>query len=112
MGDEDEVPVELKLGNGLFYVGIVDHDDLTIELSALLYLGAESTSEDEQEVPAISQKIAEHAPDDIIVETTVSVGTDIWAAMTLESSDLKYNFEHLSTTHCARWMRYSSYCIP
>jgi len=89
VGDEDEVPVALKLRNGLFYVGIVDHDDLTIELSALLYLGAESTSEDEEQIPAIAQEIAERAPDDIIVETMVSNGTDIWAAITLEEADLE-----------------------
>jgi SpoVK/Ycf46/Vps4 family AAA+-type ATPase len=89
VGEENIVPIELKLGSGLFYVGIIDHDDLTIELSALLYLGDESTSEDEEQIPAIAQETAERAPDDIIVETMVSNGTDIWAAITLEEADLE-----------------------
>lgn len=89
VGDEDQVPVELKLGNGLFYIGITDYDDLTIELSALLYLGAESTAEDDKKIPAIAQEITERAPEEIAVETTVSVGTDIWAAISLEDTDLE-----------------------
>lgn len=89
VGYEDQVPIELRLANGLFYLGIVDPDDLTMELSALLYLGAESTPEDNQKMPAIAQEIAERAPDDIVVETTVSVGTDVWAAISLEDVDLR-----------------------
>lgn len=88
VGDEDEVPVELKLGNGLFYVGITDHDAPTVELSALLYLGAESTSREEDQISEIADKIAERAPEDIEVETLMSVGTDVWAAISLDDTDL------------------------
>lgn len=87
VGPQDEVPVELKLGKGLFYVGILDDGVPVIELSALLYLGAESTSREEDQISEIAEKITASAPEDVVVETSISTGTDVWAALLLGDDD-------------------------
>lgn len=89
VGDEDNVPVELRLGSGLFYVGIKNYHDLDVELSALLYLGAESTPQQEDQIEDVAESLAERAPDDVTVETNVSNGTDVWAAISLSEDDFE-----------------------
>ena len=88
VGDPSSVPVELSLSNGLFYVGVLDPEELEIEVSALLYLGAESTGDEESRIGDIAEEISSNAPDDITVETIISDGTDIWAAIVLVEEDL------------------------
>ena len=88
VGDSSNVPVEVSLSNGLFYVGVLDPEELEIEVSALLYLGAESTGDEELRIGDIAEEISSYAPDDITVETIISDGTDIWAAIVLVEEDL------------------------
>jgi len=90
VGEEDQTPVELRLGSALFYAGVIEESTPIVELSALLYLGAESTSTDEEKIVDIAERVAERAPDDISVETTESVGTDVWAAIMLDRGDLEH----------------------
>lgn len=87
IGDTSETPIELKLGNGLFYVGYLETFGPAIELSALLYLGTESTANDQARVDEVADTIIENSPDDITVDTMESIGTDIWAAISFEEDD-------------------------
>jgi len=89
IGDASQIPTELKLGHALFYVGVRDPDVPTVELSVLLYLGAESTAEDEARIDEVADGIIDRAPDDIVVETMQSNGTDLWGAISLEGIELK-----------------------
>lgn len=92
VGDQSSEPVELSLSNGLFYVGVLDPEELEVEVSALLYLGAESTSDEESRIDDIAEEISSNAPDDITVETSISDGTDVWAAIVLDEEDLVPEF--------------------
>lgn len=87
IGDSDEIPIEVRLKDALFYVGVISSDEPVVELSALVYLGMESTESEEAQIEDIASEISNETPTRFALETTFSVGTDVWVSVSLSSVD-------------------------
>ena len=84
--DRDSDPVEIKIDDLQIYVGAVPGSALTVDVGAVVVLGAFSEFDDD-EVAEIAESLVEDALVGVEIETIESIGTDIWAISKFSPDD-------------------------
>lgn len=87
VGDTDEIPVEISYQSCLFYSGVREEFGAIVEVSGLLHLGKESGEHEEALISEIEDELLEIVPPEIYIDSSFSVGTDLWSVLRLSESD-------------------------
>lgn len=89
-GSAEEEPFDVSLSGLTFYYGILPGGNPTVEVSTLLHLGSEFADDDEEAViNELLEELSSTAPPDVTIDTLISKGLDLWAAIELDEDVLK-----------------------
>lgn len=87
VGDTDEVPVEISYQSCLFYSGAREDFGAIVEVTGLLHPGKESGEREEALISELEDELSENCPPGIEIESSFSVGTDLWSVLRLSETD-------------------------